>query len=227
MQLNKIWTCIVFLFVLLPVIAHAQTGLYELKQGRMGVGLDFSRGQNSIGVGGSLSYGVNNGTKIALVADTGIIDKDRYDSSEVDIPLPIMIGIRSVHVGPLAQTDLDYFLTGAFGTAFSRTLDASTNETLASARSAGLSGGVGISKRIQTNFGWILNPFCRISYSRSWARLDIKGSSEGTRHNRTYSGFGGRIGLEIELSPAISIIGGFGVSFKDFARGFSIGLNFH
>ena len=227
MQLKKIWTCIVFLFVLFPVTTYAQTGLYELQQGKLGVGFNFSRGQNSIGVGGNLSYGINNRTKVALVADTGILDKDLYDSSEVDIPLPIMIGIRSVHVGPLAQTGLDYFLTGAFGTAFSRTLDASTNETLANARNAGLAGGVGISKRIQTDFGWVLNPFCNVSYSRSWTRVDFKGASEETEHNRTDSGFGGRVGLEIELSPAISVIGAFGFSFKDFARGFSLGLNFH
>ena len=219
MQLKKRWTCIGFLFVLLPVTAYAQMDLYELQQGRKEAGLGFSRGQDAIGIGGRLGYGISDRTKIALIANMSILDEDRYDSSEVNIPPPVMIGIESVHVSPLGQTGLDYFFIGDFYTAFTRTLEASTNETLASALSAGLAGGGGISKRIQTNFGWTLNPFCGVSYSRSWTRLDIKGASEGTERNRTYSGFGGRVGLDVELSPAVSVRGGFGVSFTDFDKG--------
>ena len=227
MQLKQVWTYIGFLLILFPVAAYSQTGLYKLQQGRMGVGLDFSSGQNFIGIGGSLDYGISSRTKIALVANTGILDSDRYDSSEVELPLPVMIGVQSVHTAPLAQTGLDYFLTGSFGTAFSRTLDASTQETLASARSVGLAGGGGISKRLKTRFGWTVNPFCGVSYSRSWARLNVKDAVEASERNRTYSGFGGSVGLELELSPLISVIGAFGVSFEDFDGGFSIGLNFH
>ena len=50
-------------------------------------------------------------------------------------------------------------------------------------------------------------------------RLYYKGASEGTERNRTYSGFGGRVGLDVELSPAVSVRGGFGVSFTDFDKG--------
>ena len=192
MPLKKRWTCIGFLFVLLPVTAYSQTGLYELPAGEMAVGLNLSRGQNSSGIGGSLGYGINNGTKVALIGNASFLDEDLYDSSRTHIPPSFGGSVALTHVRSLGQTGLDYFLSGAVYTAFSRTLEASTNETLASARSAGLSGGGGISKRIQTNFGWILNPFCGVSYSRSWARLDIKGASEGTERNRTYSGFGGR-----------------------------------
>ena len=74
MQLKKIWAYIGFLLILFPVAAYSQTGLHELQQGRMGVGLDFSRGQNFIGIGGSLDYGMSSRTKIALVANTGILD---------------------------------------------------------------------------------------------------------------------------------------------------------
>ena len=66
----------------------------------------------------------------------------------------------------------------------------------------------------------------------AYAQMDLyelqQGRKEaGTERNRTYSGFGGKVGLEIELSPAVSVMGGFGVSFKDFDSGFSISLNFH
>ena len=67
MQLKKRWTCLILLFALLPVTAYSQTRLYELQQGKMAAGLGLSRGQNSIGIGGGFSYGVNSRTKIALL----------------------------------------------------------------------------------------------------------------------------------------------------------------
>ena len=232
MQLNKKWACVVFLSLLFPVTAYSQTSLYELPQRRMAVGLgftglDFSSSQDAFGISGSLSYGINNRTKIALVTNASIINKERYGGSGIDIPLPVMVGIRSWHVSPLGQTGLDYFFSGGTYTSFSRVFNASTNETVGSARSVGLSGGGGVSKRLRTNFGWILNPFCGVSYSRSWTRISTKGALEKTGRNRISSGFGGRVGLEVELSPAISVIGAFGVSFENFNGAFSIGLNFH
>lgn len=258
MQVNKRWTCVVFLSLLLPVTAYAQTGLYKLPQGRMAVGLgftgvDLSRSQDAIGIGGSLSYGISSRTRIALVANMGIIDEDWYYGSEFDVPPPVAIGVRPVHVGSLGQTGLDYFLTGAFYRGFSsgisRRLDDPTNERLLSVRTNGLTGGGGISKRseinfgrvlnplsravsilpthLATNFGWVLNSFCGVSYSRSWTRIWTKGAREETERNRIYSGFGGTVGLEIELSPTISVIGAFGVSFEDFDGGVSLELNFH
>ena len=190
-------------------------------------GLDFSSSQDAIGIGGSLSYGVSSRTKITLGTNIGIIDKERYGGSGIDIPPPVMVGIGSWHVSPLGQTGLDYFFSGGTYTSFSRVFNASTNETVGSARSVGLSGGGGISKRLETNFGWTLNPFCGVSYSRSWTRISTKGAREETGHSRVSSGFGGRVGLEVELSPAISVIGAFGVSFENFDGSFSVGLNFH
>ena len=238
MKLNKIWICIVFLFLLLPVTVYSQTGLHELRRGSMAVGfgftgLDFSSSQDAIGIGGSLSYGISSRTRIALISNMGFIDRDRYYGSKLDVPLPVMIGIQSVHTSPLGQTGLDYFLTGTFYRGFSsgisRRLDDPTYERLLSVRTNGFASGGGISKRLETNFGWGLNPFCGVSYSRSWTRIDRKGEGEEIGFNRISSGFRGRAGLEleIELSPMISVIGIFGISFEDFNNSFSIGLNFH
>ena len=107
----------VFLSLLLPVTAYTQTSLYELPQGRKAVGLgftgiDFSSSQDAIGIGGSLGYGVSSRTKIALGTNIGIIDKERYGGSGIDIPPPVMVGIGSWHVSPLGQTGLDYFFSG-------------------------------------------------------------------------------------------------------------------
>ena len=143
------------------------------------------------------------------------------------IPPALGSGVMVIHIMPLGQTGLDYFLSGGVHTTFSRMLDASTNKLLASARSVGFSGGGGLLKRLETDFGWSLNPFCGTVFSEAGTNLDTKDGSVEVRGNPTFFNFVGGVGLEIELSPMISIVGGFQISLKDFYRGFSIGLNFH
>lgn len=192
-------------------------------------GFDFSRSQDAVGMAGSLGYGINNQTKIVLTANMGSFNRDRY-GPELDVPPSVAIGVGPVHVGSLGQTGLGYFLTGAvyrgFSSGISRRLDDPTYQRLLSVRTNGIGGGGGISKRLETNFGWVLTPFCGVSYSRSWSRISRGAPGEITL-NRVRSGYGGQVGLEIELSPAISVSGAFGVSFEDFNSSFSIGLNFH
>lgn len=226
----------VFLFVLLPVAAYAQTGLFELQRGSVAAGLgftglDFSSTQDAMGIGGNLSYGISRRTQIALIANMGIIDEDRYSDTGLDVPPPVAIGIRPMHVSSLGRTGLDYFLTGTVYTGFSSgisyRLDDPTDATLFSVRTIGFGGGGGILKRIETGFGWRLNPFCGVSYSRSRTHIGAKSEQDEDGHNRTYSGFGGKVGLEVELSPMISVIGTYGFSLEDFDGTFSIGLSLH
>ena len=227
MRIKERWTCIVFLFVLCPVMAYSQTDLYGLSGGEMAVGLSFGRSQNSSGMGGSVGYGISDRTKVALTGDVSFIDEDLYDSSSVHLPPALGSGVMVIHIMPLGQTGLDYFLSGGVHTTFSRMLDASTNKLLASARSVGFSGGGGLLKRLETDFGWSLNPFCGIVFSEAGTNLDTKDGGVEVRGNPTFFNFVGGVGLEIELSPMISIVGGLQISLKDFYRGFSIGLNFH
>lgn len=227
MRRKERWTCIVFLFVLCPVMAYSQTDLYGLSGGEMAVGLSFGRSQNSSGMGGSVGYGISDRTKVALTAGVSFANEDLYDSSSVHLPPALGSGVMLIHIMPLGRTGLDYFLSGGVHTTFSRTLDASTDKLLASARSVGLSGGGGLLKRLEMDFGLTLNPFCSIVFSEAGANLDTKDGRVEVRGNPTFFTFAGGVGLEIELSPMISIVGGFQISLKDFYRGFSIGLNFH
>lgn len=225
MQLNKRWVYVVFLFVLFPVTAYSRTGLYELPAGETAVGLSLGRGQNSSAIGGNLGYGISNRTKIAFTGGVSFIDKDLYDGS-VHQPSNFSGGIALIYIRPLGQTGLDYFFSGNTYTGFSRLLDASTNETIASAHSVGLTGGGGLIKRLETNFGWALKPFCGIFCSGSWASVSNQ-AREKTKRDFTFFGFTGNVGLEIEISSMISVVGVLGISLEDFNRGFSIGLNLH
>ena len=225
MQLNKRWVYVVFLFVLFPVTAYSRTGLYELPAGETAVGLSLGRGQNSSAIGGNLGYGISNRTRIAFTGGVSFIDKDLYDGS-IHQPRNFSGGIVLIHIRPLGQTGLDYFFSGNTYTGFSRLLDASTNETIASAHSVGLTGGGGLIKRLETNFGWALKPFCGIFCSGSWASVSNQ-AREKTKRDFTFFGFTGNVGLEIEISSMISVVGVLGISLEDFNRGFSIGLNLH
>jgi len=50
---------------------------------------------------------------------------------------------------------------------------------------------------------------------------------EKTKRDFTFFGFTGNVGLGIEISSMISVVGILGISLEDFNRGFSIGLNLH
>lgn len=227
MRRKERWACIVFLFVLCSVTAYSQTDLYGLQAGEVAVGVSFGRNQNSSGLGGNVGYGISNRTKVALTAGVGFVNEDLYNSSRVRLPPALGSGVEVIHIRALGQTGLDYFFSGGVHTTFSRTLDASTNKILASARSVGFSGGGGLLKRLETDFGWSLNSFCSIGFSEAGTNLDTKDGSVEVRGDPTFFSFAGGVGLEIEISPMISIVGGFQISLKDFYRGFSIGLNFH
>ena len=227
MRRKERWTCIVFLFVLCPVMAYSQTDLYGLSGGEVAVGVSFGRSQNSSGMGGSIGYGISDRTKVALRGGVSFADEDLYDSSSVQLPPALGSGVEVIHIRTLGRTGLNYFFSGGVHTTFSRTLDASTNKILASARSVGFSGGGGLLKRLESDFGWNLNAFCSIGFSEAGTNLDTKDGSVEVRGEPTFFSFAGGVGLEIEISPMISIIGGSQISLKDFYRGFSIGLNFH
>ena len=227
MRIKERWTCIVFLFFLCLVPVYSQTDLYGLSRGEMAVGVSFGRSQNSSGMVGSVGYGISDRTKVALTGGVSFANEDLYDSSSVHLPPALGSGVVLIHIRHLGQTGLDYFFSGGVHTTFSRTLDASTNKILASARSVGFSGGGGLLKRLETDFGWSLNPFCGIVFSEAGTNLDTKDGSVEVRGDPTFFSFTGGVGLEIEIAPMISIVGGFQISFKDFHRDFSIGLNFH
>ncbi len=227
MRIKERWISIVFLFVLCPVTAYSQTDLYGLLRGEMAIAVSFGRSQNSSGMRGSVGYGISDRTKVALTGGLSFANEDLYDSSGIHLPPALGSEVEVIHIRPLGQIGLDYFLSGGVHTTFSRTLDASTNKILASARSVGFSGGGGLLKRLETDFGWSLNPFCGIVFSETGTNLDTKDGRVEVRGDPTFFNFTGGVGLEIEISPMISIVGGFLISLKDFHRDFSIGLNFH
>ena len=62
-------------------------------------------------------------------------------------------------------------------------------------------------------------PYFVLSYTNTWTTTE-----EETDSDRY---LGGTIGLEIEISPTVSVGGSFDFSFQDSDTAFGIGINFH
>ena len=65
-----------------------------------------------------------------------------------------------MHIQPLGQSELEYFMQGGFAALDSfRVVDDATNETLARSSAFSLSGGGGILKRLKTQSEWVIIPY--------------------------------------------------------------------
>lgn len=216
---------IAFMFVLLPVPAYSQVALYELHTGETGFGFGLSTQEEGTTLGARVDYGIDERSKISFHGGIGFIDDDELNSFGGDIPPSPAGSIGIVHVKPLGQSGLEYFFQGGFGAGFASVVEDGTNDRLVSSRAFSLAGGGGILKRLETESERVIIPFFAVTYTNVWTTLESKRlafeeiESEGS--------FGGTAGLEIEISPTVSLLGTFAFSFESSDTAFSIGLTFH
>ena len=226
-------TYVALIFMLFPIIAYSQTSLYRLPTAKTSLGLALS--QQNIGiikpkdtttVSANLDYGIEADLKVSFQFGVGLTDA-------TDVP-PAPNGVVSImRLKPLGDTGLEYFLGGNFGAVFFRSLQASTNRVLERSRILRLSGVAGVLKRLETESGQVMHPFFALSYIRSWetseADAEIAEELENLvfRKSARFGDFAGEIGIEIELSPTVTALGGLQFSFERSDIAFRVGLNFY
>lgn len=225
----KKWTYVALMFMLHPIIAYSQTSLYRLPTGDTSLGLALSRQdtgitepKNTTTISANLDYGIEDDLKISFQAGVGLTD-------ETAMP-PAPTGVVSiVRLNPLGDTGLDYFWRGDFGAVFFRTVQESTNHILERSRILGLSGAVGVLKRLETASGQAMHPFFVLSYVRSWETSETNAELENLvfRKSVRRGDLAGEIGIEIELSPTVTALGGLQFSFERSDIAFRVGLNFY
>ena len=229
----KKWTYVALIFMLYPITAYSQTSLYQLPTADTSLGLALS--QQDIGitkpkdtttVSANLDYGIEDDLKISFQVGIGLTD-------ETDVP-PAPTGVVSVvRLKPLGDTGLDYFWRGDFGSIFFRSVQASTDRVLERSRILRLSGAAGVLKRLETASGQVMHPFFALSYIRSWETSETNAEFTEELEDLVFKksiGHGdlaGEIGIEIELSPTITALGGLQFSFERSDIAFRIGLNFY
>ena len=225
MELKKVFTCLIFLFALLPIAtSYSQTSLYKLPTGKSAIGIGLATAENTRVISGTLDYGIDSNLKISFSAGVGFID-DYEDDDALEVPSSPIGAIAITRIDSLAKTGLDYFLIGSFSAAFSQVIDTSTDETFIRTRTLGLIGGGGIFKRLETESGWTLKPFFGVYSSNLWTL--ISNERDGSEETESSNHLSGEVGMEIEMSRTTSIIGSFGFSFDDSDTTLGIAVNFH
>ncbi len=225
MSFKHKWVYIAFILVLYPVAAYSQVSFKKLPIGKTGYGFEFSPQTDVTTIGARLDYGINTDSKISFGMGIGFTDDDDLGSYGGDIPPSPGVGVSILHIQPLGQSELEYFMQGGFAAGFARVVDDATNETLVNSRAYTLSGGGGILKRLKTQSDWVIIPYFGLSYTNVWATVEsLLYDYEETDSDGS---FGGTIGMEIEMSPKMSLIGSFAFSFQSSDTVFGIGLNFH
>lgn len=221
------------MFVLCPIAAFSQTSLYPLDTADTSIGLALSK--QDIGITkpkdtttfrANLDYGVQDDLKISFQVGVGLTDPTNVP------PAPIgQIGV--VQVKPLGDTGLQYFWNADLDAVFFRIIQEPTNQVLERSRLLGLSGGAGVLKRIKTASGQVVKPFFALSYTKFWENLETNVESTEIleslvfKQTKDSGDFGGEIGVEMELSPTMTALGGVRFSFESSDIAFRVGLNFY
>ena len=187
-------TITVLLLMAALVKAHAQ--LYEhpfnLRQLDMGqasiaVGTEFVN--ERIAAVGSLEYGVLPDIEGFLKAGQLYFDDDH---STTQSPISFFYsGISSIQ--PLVRSDWECLASASFFGSFADEKTGIENSTL------GFSVGFGLFHRIVGDSSLAIVPYALAFYDRSWWTLGAETSRD--------SAFSGQIGLEVDLSPSISLLG--------------------
>ena len=229
----KHWTCVALIFVFYPITVYSQTSLYQLSTADTSIGLALSKQDMGIAkpkdtttIRANLDYGVQDDLKISFQVGVGLTDPTNVP------PAPIgQIGI--VQVKPLGDTGLQYFWNADLDAVFFRIIQEPTNQVLERTRLLGLSGGAGVLKHIETESGQVIKPFFALSYTRFWENLETNVEFDEVledlvfKQTKDSSNFAGEIGVEIELSPTMTALGGFKFSFESSDVAFRVGLNFY
>ena len=232
-MLLKKWAYVVLMFVLYPVTAYSQTSLYRLPTADTSLGLTLSKQdigitkpKDTTTVGANLDYGIEDDLKISFQVGVGLTDA-------TDVP-PAPNGVVGiVRLKPLGDTGLDYFWRGDFGAVFFRSVQESTNQVLERSRILRLLGAAGVLKRLETASGQVMHPFFVLSYVRSWETSEADAEFAEELENLVFKksmrhgDLAGEIGIEIELSPTVTALGGLQFSFERSDIAFRVGLNFY
>ena len=229
----KQWTYVALMFVFYPIAAYSQTSLYRLPTADTSLGLALSR--QDIGItepkdtttlGANLDYGIEDDLKISFQVGIGLTDATAVP------PAPNGV-VSIVSLKPLGDTGLEYFWRGDFDAIFFRTVQESTNRVLERSRILNLSGAAGVLKRLETESGQVMHPFFALSYIRSWETSETEAEFaeelEGLVFKKSVrrGDLTGEIGIEIELSPTVTALGGLQFSFERSDIAFRVGLNFY
>ena len=208
-------TVIVLLLMAALTKAHAQLyehpfNLRQLKMGQASVAAGAGIANERVMAIGNLEYGVLPGIEAFLKAGQIYFDDERSPTLS---PMSFFYsGISSIQ--PLIRSDWECLASVSF---FSSVVDQKTG---AENSTRGFSVGLGFYHRLIGETSLTVAPYGLMFYDRSWWTLGEETSRGGA--------FSGQIGLEVDLSPNMSVLGNVIYPFKaDQSTLFGIFFSFH
>ena len=174
--------------------AHAQLyehpfNLRQLKMGQASIAAGAEFVNERVAPVGSLEYGVLPGIEGFLKA--GQLYFDDEGSSTLSPISFFYSGLSSIQ--PLIRSDWDCLVSASFFGSFAAERTDIENSTL------GFSLGFGLFHRLIGDSSLAVAPYALASYDMSWWTLGAETSRGGA--------FSGQIGLEVDLSPTMSVLG--------------------
>ncbi len=217
---------LIFIFFLIPA-SEAQTRLKALPEGKGALGLGLQRyefpkrrRENQVfraeTIRISLDYAFTHSSMVSLIPSVGFI---HIDSKEpLDIPPSPSAELRLTHIGPLGNMPtLQYFFRAGLRAHYHQIHSSGLPQHSVNAI---LAGGLGIIHE-PNNF---LRPYFGVFYSNIWRNVS---TTRELLIDDTANLFSGEAGIEIEMSPTITLIGAIEFSFESSEIVYNIALNFH
>ena len=208
-------TVAALLLIVVLTKAHAQLyehpfNLHQLKMGQASIATGAELVNERVAAVGSLEYGVLPTIEGFLKAGQLYFDDER---STTQSPISFFYsGISSIQ--PLIRSDWECLASASFFGSFADERTGVENSTL------GFSVGFGFFHKIVGNSSLTVAPYALAFYDMSWWTLGEETSRGGA--------FSGQIGLEVDLSPNMSLLGSVIYPLKaDRSTLFGIFLSFH
>lgn len=225
MKLCVLAATVLFIFA---GVAFGQTGILSLQEGKSAVGLGYQwynpseKSEQNTGaqnIRGSFDWQFNRFLKTSFILGVAFLDTENRKTDS--IPPSPSFELRLTKTGSLnSARTLDYFIRGDAQVRYSQI----HNESLVSHHvNTTLTGGIGILYKLETVTEWQFNPFFGVFYSNVWRNIS---TAKQILTDDTYNLFIGEAGIEIEVSPAINIIGSAVFSFETSEIIYNIGINF-
>ena len=214
--------CVVFLWVGVMFLPVSDASFYKLKKYRSSVGLTFSQLEQEMpynlwnvttrSLGLRLDYGYADDIKLYFIPGLSFTD-----TGGEDIPPSPTAGAGVLHFGRLSGTKLEYYIGGAGGVAY---------QQIRPLHFIGmqLGGYIGLLARLGTDSALKLVPFCGVHYNHAW--INVSTTSKTLLDDTDYL-FNGSAGIEVEISPSMSVMVEWAFSFQETDSLFTLQVNFH
>ena len=212
---NKI--VLILLLTSFSTIVQAQD-LYQLPLNTysLGMGIGFAEYSKTLSV--SLEYGILSDLEGSFSAGLEFV---KESEPGISVPPSPIFSIGAYSKRTLGQTDLELVSVGKFFIESSKIVDDYTEETL-TIRVISLSGGAGLTKKIEMESNVTISPFFMLINSQSWVTAKFGSISESESANC----FSGQMGLDVDISTNVSLMGSVVFSFEDSNMAYSIYISF-